>query len=226
MNNVLSDSSKVLEVGDLQYSLIFKAEDKINRTVKLPKDNGLLSAQSYQSLYSSGSSFSVLYGLPKVHKTNVPLRPILAAYNSPTNHLAKILVPLLCHLTNNQFTLQTSAKFIPEILEHDSNSIMVTLDVVSLFTKVSLHETIEIILGKLYPTENDIFNGFDSNSFRKLLELSVIDINFVFNTKLFKQVDGMAMGSPLGLTFANIFMCHLEEIYLGQCPEALTSPFL
>ena len=29
----------------------------------------------------------------------------------------------------------------------------------------------------------------------------------------------MAMGSPLGPTFANIFMCHLEELFLSQCPS-------
>ena len=35
---------------------------------------------------------------------------------------------------------------------------------------------------------------------------------------MFKQTDGMAMGSPLGPTFANIFMCHLEDLFLQQCP--------
>ena len=29
----------------------------------------------------------------------------------------------------------------------------------------------------------------------------------------------MAMGSPLGPTFANIFMCHLEEKFLAECPS-------
>ena len=28
----------------------------------------------------------------------------------------------------------------------------------------------------------------------------------------------MAMGSPLGPTFANIFMCHLEKQFLSKCP--------
>ena len=29
----------------------------------------------------------------------------------------------------------------------------------------------------------------------------------------------MAMGSPLGPTFANIFMCALEENFLNNCPD-------
>ncbi|MEL6606615.1 MAG: reverse transcriptase domain-containing protein, partial [Cyanobacteria bacterium J06614_10] len=49
--------------------------------------------------------------------------------------------------------------------------------------------------------------------------------HFVFNGSLYKQVEGMAMGSPLGPTFANIFMCHLEQEYLSQCPNAFKPSF-
>ena len=30
--------------------------------------------------------------------------------------------------------------------------------------------------------------------------------------------DGVAMGSPLGPTLANVFMCHFENIWLENCP--------
>ena len=225
MNSVLSDSTKFVEVGSPQFSTIFKIEDKINRTLKQLKDNSSITEDSYQALYSSGSSFSVLYGLPKVHKHEVPLRPILAAYNSPNFSTAKFLVPLLNNISVNQFTLQNSAKFIPEILEQDCNSYMVSFDVQSLFTNVPLIETIEIILNKLFPTQNTVFNGFDMFNFRRILEIAVIDTHFIFNDKIYKQVDGMAMGSPLGPTFANIFMCHLEELYLNQCPASFAPLF-
>ena len=33
------------------------------------------------------------------------------------------------------------------------------------------------------------------------------------------QVDGVAIGSPLGPTLANIFMCHLEKVFLKSFPE-------
>ena len=226
MNEILSDSSKFSKVGSPQFSTIFKTEDKINRTLKQLKDDQILNDQSYQSLYSSGSSFSVLYGLPKVHKSNVPLRPILAAYNSPNFSLAKFLVPLLSGIANNEYTLSKSSDFIPEILHQSSNSFMVSFDVQSLFTNVPLSETIDIILNKLFPTENTLFNGFNVHSFRKLLELAVIDTHFIFNDVVYKQIDGMAMGSPLGPTFANIFMCHLEELFLNECPVSFKPHFL
>ena len=44
------------------------------------------------------------------------------------------------------------------------------------------------------------------------------DSLFVVNGVLYKQVDGVAMGSPLGPAFANNFMCYNEERWLNNCP--------
>ena len=219
MHHILSDTIKFNEVGPPQFSLIFKTEDKINRTLKQLKDDSFISEDTYRSLYSTGSSFGILYGLPKVHKDNVPLRPILAAYNSPSFSIAKFLVPLLKSLSVNQYTLHNSSQFVPEILQQNPDCYMVSYDVCSLFTNVPLAETIDIILNFLFPNPTSLFNGFNVNSFRKLLELAVMDTHFIFNNKVFRQIDGMAMGSPLGPTFANIFMCHLEDLYINQCPS-------
>ena len=210
---ILSDHNKFNEVGPPDFHTIFKIEDKINRTLKYLKDNTTISDTTYQSLYSSGSSYSILYGLPKVHKQNVPLRPILAAYNAPSYPIAKFLVPILSHLTINQYTLTNSASFIPDILNQNSKSVMVSFDVESLFTNVPLIETISLIIDKLFPSETTVFHNFNKSDCRKFLELAFLDAYFIFNNRIYKQTDGMAMGSPLGPTFANIFMCFLEESF-------------
>ena len=56
--------------------------------------------------------------------------------------------------------------------------------------------------------------------FKKLLEIAILDCHFLFNKKIYKQVDGCAMGSPLGPILANIFMCNLEENFLNSCPAS------
>ena len=40
----------------------------------------------------------------------------------------------------------------------------------------------------------------------------------MFNGSYYKQVDGVAMGSPLGPTLANAFMCYHEQKWLEECP--------
>ena len=61
--------------------------------------------------------------------------------------------------------------------------------------------------------------GFDRKSFKQLLECSIHDSHFLFNGTLFKQIDGCAMGSPLGPVLANIFMNNLETEFLDSCPS-------
>ena len=51
---------------------------------------------------------------------------------------------------------------------------------------------------------------------KELLELCTKDLHFSFNGKMFRQVDGVAMGSPLGPVIANIFMSELEGNLVPQ----------
>ena len=40
----------------------------------------------------------------------------------------------------------------------------------------------------------------------------------LFNNEYYKQIDGVAMGSPFGPTFANIFLSYHEQIWFKNCP--------
>ena len=78
---------------------------------------------------------------------------------------------------------------------------MASFDVTSLFTNIPLSETIEMIL-ELAFKENDHFHNFDK---KKLLNLPLLENYFIFNEKLFQQCDGLAMGSPIVPSLANVF---------------------
>ena len=217
MNNVLSDQSKFECIGSPTFQPIFKVEDRINRYLKSLKDDNIINEHTYSSLYASGSSYGILYGLPKVHKEGIPLRPILASYNTPSYKLAKYLVPLLQPFSENEFTLSNSTTFVKDIVAQDLDLYMVSLDVESLFTNVPLQATIQIVLNKIFNEPGFIYHGFNRDQFEKLLKLAVQDTDFLFNDKHYKQIDGVAMGSPLGPVLANIFMCYLEDDLFNQC---------
>ena len=95
---------------------------------------------------------------------------------------------------------------------------MVSLDIESLFTNVPVNETIDIIIAKLFPVGVDLYHGFNKQDFLTLLHLAVDDTYFTFDDKLYRQTDGMAMGSPLGPLFANIFLSHHEAQWLNDSP--------
>ena len=96
---------------------------------------------------------------------------------------------------------------------------MASIDVVSLFTNIFVNEKIGIISNALF-SDHQFFHGLDRSEFEKLLSLSVKNCHFIFDGHLYQQVDGVAMGSPIGLLFANIFMSFHEQKWLNSCPSS------
>ena len=79
------------------------------------------------------------------------------------------------------------------------------------FTNVSIEETIQIWLNVLY--HSDCTNhGIEEPILKKLLLKCTRDVEFSFNDKMYRQVVGVAMGSPLGPVLANIFLGHCESL--------------
>ena len=95
---------------------------------------------------------------------------------------------------------------------------MVSFDIDSLFTNIPLDETIDICIRKLFGRKRK-FKGFSKADFKEMLQLAVKDSLLIFNGKYYVQRDGVAMGSPLGPTLANVFLCYWEEIWLQKCPK-------
>lgn len=94
---------------------------------------------------------------------------------------------------------------------------MANFDVESLFTNVPLLETTEIIVDNIQTTHLNKF-GLTKDSFKKLLNIAAHHSVFSYNDDLYMQTDGVAMGSPLGPSYANAFLCHHEINWLKQCP--------
>ena len=231
MNSILDDETKFKKVSFCQKSqkneeldYILEKEEEITDFLKELLDCKVISNEVYLKLKPSGSQPGVLYGLCKVHKGVgadggvPPFRPILSAINTSSYKIAKFLTPLLSSLTKNQFVSKDSFEFAKNVRDQNPDLFMASFDIDSLFTNVPLDETIDIIVKKLFGRKKK-YEGFTKDQFKKLLVLAVKNSFFLFNDTYYEQLDGVAMGSPLGPTIANIFLCHWEEIWIKKCPK-------
>ena len=91
-----------------------------------------------------------------------------------------------------------------------------SLDITSLFTNLPIREIIDIATQLVYDSPNK--PSYAQRHFKKLL-LFATSGEFLHNGKLYKQIDGVAMGSPLGPTLANLFLGHFEQEWLRSSPE-------
>ena len=94
---------------------------------------------------------------------------------------------------------------------------MGSLDVDSLFTNIPLDEAINICTNTTY-SEQDVIEDINKEEFRNLLTLPTKKSYFIFNEVLYKQEDRVVMGSPLGPTLANVFLCFYVRKWLEKCP--------
>ena len=93
---------------------------------------------------------------------------------------------------------------------------MGSLDVDSLFTNIPLDEAINICTNTTY-SEQDVIEDINKEEFRNLLSLPTKKSYFIFNEVLYKQEDRVVMGSPLGPTLANVFLCFYVRKWLEKC---------
>ena len=157
-------------------------------------------------------------GLPKTHKAGVPMRPITSGIGSAPHRLAKRLaVPLSGSLGSISGShLKNSGDLLGRIKELDVQGMgMASFDVKSLFTNVSVSGALEAARRVVDLLDVDAL-PIPKRDFMKLVSLCLNFGFFTFNGEEFKQVSGLAMGSPLSAVLACLYMETLEEDHFKQ----------
>ena len=76
-----------------------------------------------------------LYGLPQIHKTDNPLRPIVSAVGFPTYNLDRFVTSIISPLMGQTSSYVNNSKHLSNMVSSESE-VMVSFDMQSLFTNV------------------------------------------------------------------------------------------
>ena len=174
----------------------------------------------YYRMRSSAKKTPLFYGLPKLHKPEIPLRPIVSFVNSPTYQLSKHLVKILSPLVGNSFSYVKNSKEFATFVSSqkiDNNSILVSFDVVSLFTSIPIDRAIEVARKRLLADDSlEERTYLTVDEVCKLLEFCLGATYLAYKGSYYQQTYGTAMGSPVSVTVANLVMEDLEEIAISK----------
>ena len=128
---------------------------KLIRILKKIKAEGGISEEKYKKMHPTEAGCPKFYGVPKIHKHDIPLRPIVSStgtvsYNT-SKELANILKPLVGWTS---YHLKNTKDFIDQIKDVRllPDETIISYDIKALFTSVPIKPVIGIIKTKL---END-----------------------------------------------------------------------
>ena len=161
------------------------------------KNTETIDIQLYYRLRCRVPQSAKLYGLPKLHKPNIPMRPIVSFCGSPTYQLSKHLTNILKPLTDkSRHKLQSTDNFIDAIktIQIPDDHKLVSFDVKSLFTSIPLQLALDCT--KTAINKSHYQPPLPTDDLMDLLHLCLTSTYFQYNGKHYKQLHGTAMGSP------------------------------
>jgi len=147
-----------------------------------------------------------MYGLPKIHKVDIPIRPIINGINNPNEKLTNFINPSLSPLNNNNpYDIKNALELKEKIkdLNIDNNDIILSLDIVSLFTNIPLDYLIKILSKKWNEIEPHTSIKC-KNTFLKVIKFICNNNYFLFNKQVYRQLNGTPMGSSISINLSGI----------------------
>ena len=232
MNKTDYETKVYTQLRDIKVYTPLKEDDSQNVKTKADKllktllDNNSITDKQYLNLTNYSVKPPIFYGIPKIHKKNNPLRPIVSQINGPTYKLNQYIHDILLVAESEiPYLLKDTTAFL-QLIEHhkevNNNTILVTMDVVSLYTNIPHQEAIKYVT-EHYEDTLQHWHLYDTkvlkikpDFLRQLLDLMLSNCTLEFNQEYYSQNYGTPMGAPASVRIANIFMYKFLLVFLNS----------
>jgi hypothetical protein len=164
------------------------------------------------------SQFGNFYVLPKVHKTPMSTRPILASHSALLQNFSIFLAFCLQPFVESSFTyIKNSRDFVTSLrsisLDLKKEYWITSGDVDAMYPNIDLKLAMDICK-HFYTISIQAQNAFSLNQFIRLVNLMLYFNILTFNGKHYKQINGLPMGSSASPPVAILVLDKMENDHL------------
>ena len=213
IRNMLNDTVTYSSVASSDIDNVKINSDKLIHDLC---EKGLLNRKQMKYLTNFTPRTPIFYGLPKVHKPDTPLRPIVSQIDSATCKINELVDKYLTVAEKHiPFLLQDTTAYLQLLDKHKNvppGTFLVTADVGSLYTNIPHCEGIEWV-SQFYEETLCFWHELefeltpvDRETLATLMRFILDNCTFEFAGELFKQNFGTTMGAKFSVKFANIYM--------------------
>lgn len=201
-------------------------QQKANNLVSSLLKQKVISKEISKTLTIYDQAAPKFYGLPKIHKPVLSVRPIISSIKAPNSKLTKLITDVLTNAynKNNKYYIKDSFEFSELVndMSLPSHYIVISLDVVSLFSKIPYY-LIEKSIKKHWLNISEHTN-ISQKIFLEILQFIFDSTYFRFQNIFFKQI----LGTPMGATISPIIAQYVMDDLLNECIPTLSfeMPFL
>ena len=156
----------------------------------------------------------------------MPICPIVSACGTATYNTARFITKSLQNYYGKTSSfVKDSTDFIMKIKHLSINpeeQTLVSFDISALFTSIPVPVALQVINSKISTcTSFTNICKIPKEKFIKLMEFTLTNYIFCFNTKFYKQLQGTAMGSPVSPVIVNIYMEYFESLAIPSSPTSI-----
>ena len=179
------------------------------------KDHKVIDYALHSKLYPTCDQAPRFYGLPKIHKVNCPLRPIVSSIGTISYQIARYVADILSPLVGKtEHHVKNSKAFAEEVrtLQVAPDEELRSYDVSALFTSVPVDKALVLIHKKL--EEDDTLKDRTPMAPKDVVTLLGLCLNctyFLYRGQFYQQIHGAAMGSPVSPIVCNLYMEDFEQ---------------